>query len=167
MKSAFWLFIGLFLGFGLSYVAYLKAEQGPRFAQAADDAEVDAMRDAADRLAQRQQPRDNEEKKLKSKFGRFLMDLFDGVQGASDEERQLVEDTLRENDEILHEVLEEDLSAKIRAANNRHGRPRGGVILPPPVERQPRNFVERPEQASTERAQDGDTTPVVDPADAI
>lgn len=166
MKSAFWLFVGLFLGFGLSYVAYLKAENGPAWGPNAEQAEVDEMRAAADRLAQRQPPpKQKQEKELKSKFGRFMMDLLDGVQGGTAEERRFVQDSLRENDELLQEVLEEDLSQKIRSANNTHGRlPRSA-----PAPRQPRNFVERPEQsaAAPGRADEPRHETNIDPNDAI
>lgn len=164
MKSAFWLFVGLLLGFGLSYVAYLKAERGPRFAFAAEQAEVDEMRQAADRVAQRQPaPRDRRDQELKSSFGRYMMDLLENVQGGTAEERRLIQDTLRENDETLHEILEEDLSQKIRSANNRHGRVNPAQKAPP---RQPRNFVERPSQTAAQPPADKNAA-TIDPKDAI
>jgi len=158
MKSAFWLFVGLFIGLGLSYVTYLQAQHHPLPKDVPLDIEREG--DAPSRDGENDQ-------ELKSRMGRFLMDLLDEVEGGSEEERRLVRETLRENDRILHETLGDNLKAKIERANN--PRPRNFVerngTAGRPASR-PRTFVERDETSPAEET--GTSLPAeLDPDNAI
>ena len=71
-----------------------------------------------------------ERPKLKSRLGRSLVEQLDRIEGGTDEERNLIHDTLRKNDETVDRALS-NMSGRIEAANNTHdGRRR--IAIPAP-----------------------------------
>ena len=58
------------------------------------------------------------ERKFASRMAQVLHDTLQHVEGGSDEERELIHETLKENDEEIAEILDTDLSELIRENNN-------------------------------------------------
>src|SRR5262245_23170441 len=64
-------------------------------------------------------PAKEDRPKLKSRFGRMLVEQLDRVEGGADAERNLIHETLRKNDDTVDRALT-DLKGRIEAANNTH-----------------------------------------------
>ena len=76
------------------------------------------------------QPANGERPKLKSRWGRSLADQIDRVDGGTSEERDLIRETLRKNDDTLDRAFS-NMPGRIEAANNTHdGRRR--IAIPAP-----------------------------------
>lgn len=76
------------------------------------------------------QPPDGERPKLKSRWGRTLADQIDRVDGGISQERDLIRETLRKNDDTLDRAFSK-LPGRIEAANNTHDGPRR-IAIPAP-----------------------------------
>jgi len=99
----------------------LGADETPGAANAANDVRVEQAED------------DGEKPEAKSRIVRALLDWLDENEGdGTEEERELVRDTLMEADEELHRSLGDNLKEKIRRANRKPPR----IIVGDPKRRQ-------------------------------
>ncbi|MCE9556160.1 MAG: hypothetical protein K8T91_22655 [Planctomycetes bacterium] len=76
------------------------------------------------------QPADGDRPKLKARWSRSLSDQIDRVDGGTSQERDLIRETLRKNDDTLDRAFH-NMPGRIEAANNTHDGPRR-VAIPAP-----------------------------------
>lgn len=75
-------------------------------------------------------PAAGERPELKARWSRSLSDQFDRVDGGTSQERDLIRETLRKNDDTLDRAFH-NMPGRIEAANNTHDGPRR-IAIPAP-----------------------------------
>ena len=98
--------------------------------EAGDDAGANAKLKANGEKDNSANSEDDDE--IRSPIGKIVVELLDETDGGSDEERDLVMETLRKNDKILVEASGRNAKERIERANNTH---RGPRITQPPGSR--------------------------------
>ena len=76
------------------------------------------------------EPAEGDRPKLKARWSRSLSEQLDRVDGGTSQERDLIRETLRKNDDTLDRAFN-NLPGRIEAANNTHDGPRR-IAIPAP-----------------------------------